>query len=97
MVNRYGYIWEYLIATESGEDEDGNPISYLDEWIPFNCDIQTSSGNFVAGVNGDKISVTYSIFTPANIENIVRVRDDKGNEFTVLQYHDYKINREIWV
>lgn len=97
MVNRYGYTWEYLTTSGGGEDADGNPIVAVEVWVPFYCDAQTSSGNFIVGTNGDNIAVTYSLFTKVDVLGAVRVRSDAGIEFNVLQIHDYKINREIWV
>ena len=97
MVNRYGYIWEYLTTIGGGEDADGNPIAATETWVPFECDVQTSYGRFVVGTNGDNITITYSLFTKIDVLGAVRVRSDKGIEFNVLQIHDYKINREIWV
>jgi len=97
MVNRYGYIWEYLTTSGGGEDADGNPIAATEVWVPFECDVQTSSGRFVVGTNGDNITITYSLFTKVDVLGAVRVRSDKGIEFNVLQIHNYKINREIWV
>ena len=97
MVSRYGYIWEYLTTTGGGEDADGNPIAAVETWVPFSCDVQTSSGNFVAGANGDKINVSYSVFTKVDTLGAVKLRDDKGVEHTVLQHHNYKLNFEIWV
>lgn len=99
MVNRYGYNWEYLTETGGGETTDGDPIAATQTWTEFSCDVQTSSGRFVANENGDNISVTYSIFTKVNT-NLVRggkVRDENGKVYTVLQAHNYKLNYEIWV
>ena len=96
MVNRYSYIWEYLTTTGGGEDADGNPVAATETWVPFECDVQTSSGRFVAGANGDKINVSYSLFTKVDILDATKVRDDSGNEFTVLQKHNYT-QFEIWV
>ena len=97
MVDRYGYTWEYLTTSGGGEDADGNPIASTETWVPFSCDVQTSAGNFIVGTNGDNITVTYSLFTKVDVLGAVRVRSDAGVEFNVLQIHDYKINREIWV
>ncbi len=101
MVIRYGYTWEYLKLTEAipPKDDDGNPIAATEEWIPFECDVQTSSGNFVTNENGDKISVTYSIFTKVDtgLARGGKVRDENGKEYTVLQVHNYKLNYEVWV
>jgi hypothetical protein len=99
MVNRYGYTWEYLTTSGGGEDADGNPIAAIEVWVPFECDVQAglSGGSYAVGVNGDNITVTYSLFTKVNVLGAVRVRSDAGIEFNVLQIHDYKINREIWV
>lgn len=98
MVERYGYIWEYLTTTGGGIDANGDPIAASEVWTEFECDIQTSSGRFVAGTNGDNIPVTYSIFTPVNT-GIIRGGKVRNGivVYTVLQVHDYKINYEIWV
>jgi len=99
MVERYGYTWEFLAVTSGGEDADGNPIAGAETWTEFECDVQTSSGRFVTDDNGDKISVTYSLFTKVET-GLVRggkVRDENGIEYTVLQPHNYKLNYEIWV
>ncbi len=100
MVERYGYIWEYKEnVAGGGVDADGNPIPETFDWQSFSCDVQTSSGNFVAGPNGDNIPVRYSIFYEylPRFEVGDQIRSDKGEIFTVLQIHNYKINTEIWV
>ena len=99
MVNRYGYTWEYLTLTSGGEDADGNPISGTETWTEFECDVQTSSGRFVVGANGDNINVTYSLFTKIDTGVVKgsKVRDENGVEYVVLQVHDYSLNFEIWV
>lgn len=99
MVERYGYTWEYLALSGGGNDADGNPIASTETWTPFECDIQTSSGRFIANDNGDKIPVSYSIFTKVNtgLSRGGKVRDENQKEYTVLQPHDYKLNYEIWV
>lgn len=97
MVNRYGYTWEYLTTTDGGQDSDGNPVAAVETWVPFECDVQTSSGNFVTGTNGDKINVSYSIFTKIDTLGATKVRDSSSKEYTVLQHHDYSLNFEIWV
>ena len=97
MVNRYGYLWDYLTTTGGGEDVDGNPIAAVETWTQFECDVQTSAGRFIVGPNGDNINVTYSIFTKVDTLVSTKLRDDKGVEHTVLQHHNYKLNFEIWV
>lgn len=93
---RYSYIWDYLTTTGGGEDVDGNPIAATQTWVPFECDVQTSAGRFIVGPNGDNINVTYSIFTEINTLGAVKLRDDKGVEYVVLQNHFYR-QFEIWV
>lgn len=99
MVKRYGYTWQYNFTTGGGEDADGNPIAGIKIWKGFECDVQTSSGNFVAGTNGDKIAVSYSIFTKdyraAEIGDVLK--DTNLKEHTVLQVHNYGGKYEIWV
>jgi hypothetical protein len=101
MVDRYGYNWEFLTVTGGGEDVDGNPIAGTKTWTDFACDVQTGvgGGGFVTNENGDKISVTYSLFTKVDTGLIRggKVRDENGIEYTVLQMHPYKLNFEIWV
>ena len=99
MVNRYGYTWEYLTTSGGGFDDDGNPIAATETWTSFECDVQTSSGRYVVGPNGDNINVSYSVFTSVNtgLKKGDKVRDPDGIEYSVLQYHDYNINFEIWV
>jgi hypothetical protein len=97
MVNRYGYTWEYLATAGGGEDADGNPIAANEAWVTFKCDVQASSGSFVAGSNGDKINVSYSVFTKVDTLGAFKLKDDKGVIHTVLQNHNYKLNFEIWV
>jgi hypothetical protein len=99
MVERYGYTWNYLSVVSGGNDPDGNPIAGAETWTPFECDVQTGSEKFVAGDNGDRIPVSYSIFTKVNT-GLVRggkVKDENGVTYTVLQVHNYKLNYEIWV
>jgi len=98
MVKRYGYTLEYLTTSGGGEDANGNPIAPTKVWTPFKCDVQTSSGRFVAGDTGDNIPVTYSIFTNINTGVVKGGKVRNGSvEYTVLQAHNYNLNYEIWV
>ena len=100
MVERYGYQWGFKDnISGGGEDADGNPIAETFVWGLFRCDVQSAAGRFIAGPNGDNIALTYSLFTSINPKFNLgdQIRSDKGEIFTVLQIHDYKINYEIWV
>lgn len=99
MVNRYGYEWEYLAVTGTLIDTNRNPVAGTETWTKFQCDVQTSSGRFVAGQNGDKINVSYLLFTnvATGLVKGGKVRDESGKVYTVLNIHDYKLNYEIWV
>lgn len=99
MVKRYGYTWEYLTVVLKPNDADGNPVAPTETWTSFECDVQTSSGRFVTNSNGDKIAVSYSLFTKVNTGLSIggKVKDENGTEYIVLMPHDYKINFEIWV
>ena len=98
MVKRYGYNWEYLTTSDGGEDENGNPIAATEVWTEFECDVQTSSGRFVAGDTGDNIPITYSLFTKVDTGVVKGGKVRSGSvEYTVLQEHNYNLNYEIWV
>ena len=100
MVNRYGYTWQYLTSVEKADDEDGNPTSPTDTWADFECDVQTSSGRYVKNDNGDRVDVSFSIFTKIDTSLSIggRVRDENQKEYVVLQIWTYgSLNHEIWV
>ena len=98
MVSRYGYTCEYLTFSGGGTDANGDPIAVMETWTPFKCDVQTSSGRFVVGDNGDNIPVTYLLFTNVNTGVVKggKVRNG-GVEYTILQEHNYKLNYVIWL
>lgn len=98
MVKRYPNIWTYITITGGGTSADGDPLSVTKTLTTFKCDAQTSSGKFIAGVNGDNIPVHYTLFTKVNtgLSNGDKVIGEDGKKYTVLQIHLYT-QYEIWV